>query len=59
MYTMDTDGETRGLDNIIDPRVAVVWKGKQCISEVPEQEGDLDKMFDQEFDLKIDGRASL
>ena len=55
MYTMDTDGETRGLDNITEPRVAVQWKGKQCISEIPQQEGDLETDFDQEFDLKIDG----
>jgi hypothetical protein len=32
IYTMDTDGDLKGIDNIVDPRVAVVWKGKQCIS---------------------------
>jgi hypothetical protein len=59
VYTMDTDGESKNLDTIADPRVAVVWKGKQCISEVPDQEGEFEKVFDQEFDLKIDGDASL
>ena len=58
-YTMDTDGETKTLDKIADPRVAVIWKGKQCISEVPDQEGEFEKIFDQDFDLKIDGDASL
>jgi hypothetical protein len=28
MYTMEPDGEAKSLDNIENPRVAVVWKGK-------------------------------
>ena len=39
--------------------MAVQFKGKQSVSEIPSQEGDLETVFDQEFDLKIDGRASL
>jgi len=58
-YTMDTDAAGNNLDSIADPRVAVVWKGKQCISDVPEEQGEFEKVFDQEFDLKIDGDASL
>jgi len=57
--TVDTEMEGKSLDTITDPRVAVIWKGKQCISDVPDQEGEFEKVFDQEFDLKIDGDASL
>lgn len=59
VQTMDSDGETKNLDTISDPRVAVIWKGKQCVSDAPEEQGEFEKVFDQEFDLKIDGDASL
>lgn len=58
VITMDTEDQ-KDLQKITEPRVAVIWKGKQCISDVPDQEGEFDKIFDQDFDLKIDGEASM
>lgn len=37
VQTMDSDGESKNLDTISDPRVAVIWKGKQCVSDAPEE----------------------